>query len=217
MRFPVITADPNWAFDDTLPGGRGAHTVYAVSAVEEIMALGPLVQAVAADDAVLLMWAVSSQVQAGLDVMKAWGFEQKQVWVWCKLTVTGKRQFGMGRLARAEKEIVLVGTRGSVTPKVRNERDAFEAHMPTWDRDAVEGADWPAGRYAHLLDQRRGAGPYIHSAKPEAFADKVERMFEGPYLELYARRDRPGWACLGDEAPSCGRDLAVALTELMEA
>lgn len=39
-----------------------------------------------------------------------------------------------------------------------------------------------------------------HSAKPEAFIDMVESVSPGPYLELFARRNRLGWSTWGNEA-----------------
>lgn len=39
-----------------------------------------------------------------------------------------------------------------------------------------------------------------HSAKPEAFLDMVESVSPGPYLELFARRQRLGWDTWGNEA-----------------
>lgn len=44
--------------------------------------------------------------------------------------------------------------------------------------------DWPRSR---------------HSAKPEAFFDLVESVSPGPYLELFARRNRLGWSTWGNE------------------
>ena len=38
-----------------------------------------------------------------------------------------------------------------------------------------------------------------HSAKPEDFYSLVERVSPGPYLEMFARRSRPGWAVFGDQ------------------
>ena len=38
-----------------------------------------------------------------------------------------------------------------------------------------------------------------HSAKPEAFQDMVESVSPGPYLEMFARRNRLGWATWGNE------------------
>lgn len=39
-----------------------------------------------------------------------------------------------------------------------------------------------------------------HSAKPEAFLDLVEQVSPGPYLELFARRNRLGWDTWGNES-----------------
>lgn len=39
-----------------------------------------------------------------------------------------------------------------------------------------------------------------HSAKPEAFQDMVEQVSPGPYVELFARRDRLGWDTWGNES-----------------
>lgn len=39
-----------------------------------------------------------------------------------------------------------------------------------------------------------------HSTKPEAFLDLVESVSPGPYLELFARRQRLGWDTWGNEA-----------------
>lgn len=39
-----------------------------------------------------------------------------------------------------------------------------------------------------------------HSRKPEAFLDLVESVSPGPYLEMFARRQRLGWDTWGNEA-----------------
>ena len=39
-----------------------------------------------------------------------------------------------------------------------------------------------------------------HSRKPEAFLDVVEQVSPGPYLEMFARRQRLGWDTWGNEA-----------------
>ena len=43
-----------------------------------------------------------------------------------------------------------------------------------------------------------------HSAKPEEVRRRIERLFPGPYLELYGRKLVPGWDVWGNEilAPS---------------
>jgi N6-adenosine-specific RNA methylase IME4 len=122
-----------------------------------------------ADDAWLFLWRVSSQVEEAYRVVRAWGFTPKTEIVWEKLTTGGLTWFGMGRYVRASHESCIVAVRGRVRPKSRSVRSLFHAE---------------AGR---------------HSQKPEAFFDLVEELTDGPYVELFARRKRPGWICVGDE------------------
>ena len=54
-----------------------------------------------------------------------------------------------------------------------------------------------------------------HSAKPDGLQDSLEKMYAGPYLEMFARRDRPGWYCIGNEAPdTMGEDITRSLDRL---
>jgi len=61
------------------------------------------------------------------------------------------------------------------------------------------------GRRGHLPHKRRQLGTVFewprsaHSSKPEAFVDLVESVSPGPYLELFARRNRLGWSTWGNE------------------
>jgi N6-adenosine-specific RNA methylase IME4 len=41
-----------------------------------------------------------------------------------------------------------------------------------------------------------------HSHKPEEIHVILERMFDGPFLEIFARRPRPGWHVWGNEVRS---------------
>lgn len=69
------------------------------------------------------------------------------------------------------------------------------------------------GNTEHVIVARRGKAPFTstakgtwyqaprreHSQKPELFADLVEQMSLGPYLEMFARRTRLGWDTWGNE------------------
>lgn len=79
--------------------------------------------------------------------------------------------FSMGGTYGNACEFVVFARRGKLTAQTRVPRDWFE---------------WP----------RRGG----HSAKPEAFLDMVEQVSPGPYVELFARRDRLGWDTWGNQA-----------------
>jgi len=85
------------------------------------------------------------------------------------MAVWVKPRMGMGHYFRSSHELILLGTRGRPEVKFRSQ--------PSWF-------------FAPVQD---------HSHKPEELYDIAERMFNGPYLELFARRARPGWAAWGDQ------------------
>jgi N6-adenosine-specific RNA methylase IME4 len=37
-----------------------------------------------------------------------------------------------------------------------------------------------------------------HSRKPDEAYERIERLAEGPYIELFARQQRPDWTLLGE-------------------
>ena len=193
MKFHKIIADPPWGFNDKLTMSnvkRGASSQYRTLDLSALKALGRHVEGVCAPDAVLALWFVSSQVQAAVEVMEAWGFQQKQIWTWAKTKKDGTGlAFGMGRLSRNCTENLLLGTRGRIYKHQasRSERNAFFA---------------PATR---------------HSVKPDEVHAKLDRIFPDlPGLELFARREHPGWTCLGAECPSDGKDIFEALSGFAE-
>lgn len=183
-RYSVIIADPPWAFSDKLTMSavaRGAEANYPTMRGADIAMLP--VRDVAANNAVLALWVPSSLLVLGCNVMQSWGFELKQTYVWRKTTKTNKDAFGMGRLFRQCHELALIGTRGSPYSSLRSRSE----------RSVVSALH---------------AG---HSVKPDALHESLERMFpEARKLELFARRSRAGWTCLGNKID--GRDIREALT-----
>lgn len=182
--FKVIVADPPWLFGDKLPGEtRGASNQYSCMPTWMICAMAEnagrvIMGQLIADDAILFLWRVAAMQQDALDVARFWNFQIKTDLVWLKKTTDGLRWFGMGRTLRAEHETCLVCTRG--TPRLLNHstRSTFVTDLDL------------AGLSARA---RR------HSEKPEEFYEIVERLSDGPYLELFARKQRPGWTCIGNE------------------
>jgi N6-adenosine-specific RNA methylase IME4 len=39
-----------------------------------------------------------------------------------------------------------------------------------------------------------------HSRKPDETYRRVEALCDGPYVELFARQQWPGWICVGDQS-----------------
>lgn len=173
-RFRVVVADPPWSFNDKLSMSevkRGAEANYTTLTTDDIAALP--VASWCQSDALLALWVPSSLLVDGLATMRAWGFEQKQIYTWVKSSSTGLA-FGMGRYFRGCTEHALIGTRGKVSKRVTSKSERNAELSPA----------------------------LLHSKKPAALQERLERMLPGgPYLELFARRSRPGWVCFGNEAP----------------
>jgi N6-adenosine-specific RNA methylase IME4 len=126
----------------------------------------------AANDSALFLWA--ALLPEALDVITAWGFTYKTAgFVWVKQNKCGDGLFmGMGSYTRANAELCLIATRGTPT---RIHADVHQIVL---------------------------APVSEHSAKPEEVRKRIERLYRGPYLELYARRDVSGWTTWGNELPS---------------
>lgn len=175
--YRTIVADPPWQIDRKIrPNGRRTPRLeapYTFMSIEQIKALP--VGEWAAEDCALFLWSTRRHFREGIAaaVARAWGFEP------CCEVIWGLRSTGLGPPALAnDHEPVLVARRGS----------------PEWT------AQRPMGVHFWRQPYYPAGGGKIHSAKPDAFLDHVEQWSPGPYLELFARRDRLGWDSWGDEA-----------------
>jgi N6-adenosine-specific RNA methylase IME4 len=202
-KFSCIFSDPPWEFSDKLKQSdvkRGAESQYQTMSTEEIKKLP--VPDITENDAILVLWAPSSLLQDGLDVMNAWKFKQKQTAIWIKCKIDTNKalkesnndlnsvlNFGMGHCLRNTHEIALIGTKGKILSKVKNK-----------------------SQRTVMFSQN-----YKHSKKPEELQDRFELIFpelktEGKCMEMFARRQRDGWTCLGNEID--GKDIKQALIDL---
>jgi N6-adenosine-specific RNA methylase IME4 len=186
----TLYMDPPWHLETWSSAGQGrsANTHYTTSAIEHIVNdLAPL-REIAADDCVLLMWMVDWCPGAALDLIAALGFTHKTTaFTWAKtnagidlqerrLDVADDRvwHLGQGYWSRANPEDCWLATRGS-----------------------------PKRLYADVR-QLIIAPVAEHSRKPDETYERIERLVEGPYLELYARRPRQGWISWGNELEFSG-------------
>lgn len=178
-KYAVIYADPPWAWGKTPLIDRGSARAvekeYPTMQPAEIMAL-PVVT-IAQPRCILFLWATSPKLPLAIQVMTAWGFEYKSVaFVWIKKNKKANSNFtGMGFYTRQNAEFVLLGTRGlSLTRKHRGIHQIVES---------------PVGR---------------HSTKPEEIRDRIDRLFDGDRIELFARRGAPCWDAWGFDSPASG-------------
>lgn len=96
---------------------------------------------------------------------------------------------GLGTTVRNVHEIMLLcrPLRGRAPERLSaGVRSAFAAPMLA-DIDGVLGMTNEAG------DILRGASALVHSAKPDEAYQLLERLYPGPYVEMFGRRTRPGW------------------------
>ena len=91
-----------------------------------------------------------------------------------------KYYIGLGNYVRNSHELLLLGVRGKVRPRFRGQRSVL--HFPRME----------------------------HSVKPSEMYPMIERLFDGPYLELFARM-RPNshadWSVWGNEIDA---DISLA-------
>jgi N6-adenosine-specific RNA methylase IME4 len=186
-KYRLIYADPPWnyeVYDADTGTGRSAESHYPTMELEDIIKLP--VGNLAHDDCVLLLWVTNPQLPAAFKVIEAWGFEYKTVaFTWAKLIESAGSKdtinalddhswfVGNGFWTRANSEQCLLCTRGN---PFRLEMDVRELIV--------------------------AAHPGEHSKKPDDAYRRIERMFPGPFIELFARRRwSDKWTVWGNQAP----------------
>lgn len=177
--YAAIYADPPWHYRVWSEGSqksRLASAKYKVMSTADIAAM-PVAE-LAATDSVLFVWITWPQLFDAKEVIEGWGFTYKTcAFSWTKannrqidlLHDDVAAQVGMGYWTRANSEVCLLATRGN--PKRRSAK-------------VRQG----------IIEPRRE-----HSRKPDCVPGRIERLVAGPYLELFARTQRPGWDCWGNE------------------
>lgn len=160
--FSVIYADPPWKYSNE-GFEYSDEQEYLMMATDDICNLD--IKSHVYKNAILFLWVTNPLLLDGLRVLDAWGFQYKTNLVWVK----NIHSFGFYVLGK--HELLLIGVRGSMTPKQKT------APMSV------------------LESPRRK-----HSQKPDEMYDIIERMYpEGKYLEMFARRTRDGWTSWGNE------------------
>lgn len=184
--YRVVYADCPWLFRNWSNKGakRGALRHYPCMSTELLCKLP--VGLLAGPDSVLLFWAVWPMIFDAEKVMKAWGFEYKGLaWEWIKYNPnTDKYFFGMGYGSRKNLEPCLLASRGN--PKCYN--NSVRDHILPEDETMNDSLCDP------VFSRKRE-----HSRKPDEAVIRIEKMFIGPYIEVFGRTDREGWSVWGNE------------------
>lgn len=171
--YGAILADPPWQFQNRTGKIAPEHkrlSRYPTLTLQEIKDIP--VATVAADKSHLYLWVPNALLKEGLEVMEAWGFEYKTNLVWHKVRKDGEPDGrGVGFYFRNTTELVLFGTRG----KLRTLN--------------------PGRTQVNILKTAKRE----HSRKPDELYPIIEACSPGPYLELFARGQRPNWDQWGNQ------------------
>ncbi len=183
--FRCIVADPPWDYsekgcaDGPPVPWRGIRLGYKTVAnmgyqVMKAAEISALpVRAMADDNAHLYLWTVNKFLCEAHEIAAAWGFRPMTVLTWGKVKADGTPSMKTGYYFRGATEHCLFAVRGSQPLQVKH------------------------GKPTLYLSGREP-----HSRKPEWFYRLCEEVSPGPYLELFARRKRHGWASWGNEIAS---------------
>lgn len=212
--YRVGLIDPPWRFITRSAKGLGKSPDrhYKTMTLDEIKALP--VRDVFTKDAVINMWVIDTHLEMAFEVLNAWGFKYKTIgFYWAKCTKDGKGfPIGTGFWTRANPEHTLEAT----LPCGYCHDTGWlycDAELGLCDCAAGLRHDRPAEVERCLLATRghptrveKGVPRLIiepkrqHSRKPDETFARIERLVEGPYLEMFSRSDRAGWDVWGDEA-----------------
>ncbi len=187
MQYGVIYADPPWKYKMYSPKGevKGPSAQYECMNFDALRAMRDDVIFATGPDSVCVMWAIFPMLDKAIALMQEWGFRFVTGGAWQKVTEHGKQGFGQGYVFRGSAELFMIGAVGKPRIKNRSTRNA----LVTGDVPA-DLNDLGISIFSKLRE---------HSRKPDEMRDLIEGLFDGPYLELFARTTRPGWDAWGKE------------------
>lgn len=168
-KFNIIYADPAWKYWEGGEKNQSLH--YETMTIEEIKNLP--VQNISSDNCILFIWVTFPILKEALEVIESWGFKYSTCgFVWVKKNKnTDSWFFGNGSWTRANSELCLIGTKGSVT--------RLDASI------------------SQILDDRISE----HSEKPERVRKLITDLVgELPRIELFSRNEKnDGWFNWGNK------------------
>ena len=178
-KYVTVYADPPWRFANKtgkVSPEYPKNDRYSTMTLQDIKDMP--VSEILDENAHLYLWVPNALLPEGLEVMKCWGFKYITNLIWEKVRRDGQPDGrGVGFYYRNVTEMLLFGT------KTRTKSSVFRT-LP------------PARSQVNLIRTIKAE----HSRKPEEFAELISRCSPGPYIELFARGEREGWDCWGNEA-----------------
>ena len=181
QKYDVLLVDPPWSYYGQQAKWGAAAKFYKTMSDDELMALP--VGFIAKDNTVLFCWATGPRLDIANRLVEHWGFCYRgMAFVWVKSTKAG----------------VPIGARG-VRPSIVKPTTEF----------VIAASMVAKGRPMPLADESVAqvvlAPVAAHSQKPDEIQARIERLYPfASRLEMFARRERPGWDAWGDEVSTAG-------------
>lgn len=141
--------------------------------IQELCALP--VSEIAEKDCVLFLWATFPQLKEAMQLIEAWGFQYKTVaFVWLKTNrKSGTWFYGLGFWTRGNAEICLLATKGHPKRQAKNVHQLIISPVEA------------------------------HSKKSDIAREKITALMgDLSRIELFARKESPGWDIWGNEVKS---------------
>lgn len=216
QKFGVIVLDPPWNYKNFSKVKHGAAVAHYKTMTMADLKKIP-VDRWMADDCVVVLWGTWPKLPEALELLKAYGVDYITGFPWVKVLpeiiesnfaedfpdieneitftlkdlmsgfkswwkklrakVWLKIRRGIGFWTQSASEIVIIAVKGN--PKRRDARDETLIGL-------LHGEDRV---FYHPIQE--------HSKKPEDIQSWLERRADGPYLELFATRERENWTCIG--------------------
>lgn len=169
-RYQIIYADPPWSYTENW-GNGAVHHHYDSMSISQLKALP--VGALADDNCHLYLWVTNPFIQEGLDLVKVWGFEYKQLITWVKTNKDGTTRMGLGYYFRGVTEHCIFAVKGKLPRINKSIKNIVFAEFSK------------------------------HSKKPDIFRDIIiAHSGDRERVELFARQKIEGWDSWGNEVES---------------
>lgn len=172
--YDLIYADPPWkqrrgGKKSVRPNSSGTSLPYATCSLEEIETHLKYATANSAQNSVLFLWAIDKYLFEAQEIAERLGYKLHARMIWNK--VTG---IPAAFTIRFGHEYLLYLYKGKLLPVETTERGKI---------------------HSVFTEQCKR-----HSEKPEKAYEIIERLYpHASKIELYARKQRAGWDCWGDE------------------
>lgn len=213
-KYQVIVADPPWFYNNRKTGGErknktkfggGAQKHYSLMRLADIIALRQKLDAWAAQNSILFLWATFPTLPDALRVMEGWGFRYATIgFPWVKpvraFYNVAQELLKIGDLpekSRTYGGMILAARKFKGRRLFKPGPGYYTASNAEAVLCGVRGSMKP---FETMIDSVIFEPVREHSRKPEIVQDRIDRMY--PHvrrLEMFARRARPGWEVWGNQ------------------